>query len=101
MVGKPASGTRVAIADIPLLYETGHRYDFDCVIVTACDPAEQIRRIIARDGLTEAEARVRLDAQWPIQEKVARADYVIRTDGSHADTEGQVRTVFEALKAQA
>jgi dephospho-CoA kinase len=91
--------TRVAIADIPLLYETGHRYDFDRVIVCACSPAEQIRRIRARDGLTEADARARLAAQWPIEEKVARADYVIRTDGAHAETDRQVRTVFEALNA--
>lgn len=92
-------GTRVAIADIPLLYETGHRYEFDRVIVCACSPAEQIRRIIARDGLTEADARARLAAQWPIEEKIARADYVIRTDGAHAETDRQVRTVFEALNA--
>lgn len=94
-------GTRVAIADIPLLYETGHRYEFDRVIVCACSPGEQIRRIIARDGLTEADARARLAAQWPIEEKIARADYVIRTDGAHAETDRQVRTVFEALNAEA
>jgi dephospho-CoA kinase len=93
--------TRIAIADIPLLYETGHRYDFDQVVVSACSPAEQIRRIMARDNLTAAEAKARLDAQWPIEEKVARADYVIRTDGSHAETDRQVRTVFEALNADA
>jgi dephospho-CoA kinase len=93
--------TRIAIADIPLLYETGHRYDFDQVIVCACSPAEQIRRIMARDNLTAVEAKARLDAQWPIEEKVARADYVIRTDGSHAETDRQVRTVFEALNADA
>jgi dephospho-CoA kinase len=91
--------TRIAIADIPLLYETGHRYDFDQVIVCACSPAEQIRRIMSRDNLSAAEARARLDAQWPIEEKVARADYVIRTDGSHAETDRQVRTVFESLNA--
>lgn len=93
--------TRIAIADIPLLYETGHRYDFDQVIVCACSPAEQIRRIMARDGLSADEARARLAAQWPIEEKVARADYVIRTDGSHAETDRQVRTVFESLNADA
>jgi dephospho-CoA kinase len=48
-----------------------------------------------------AEARARLDAQWPIEEKVRRADYVIRTDGTFADTETQVRAVFEALSSEA
>jgi dephospho-CoA kinase len=56
---------------------------------------------MARDRLSEAEARARLNAQWPINEKVARADYVITTDGTTADTEAQVRTVHARLKAEA
>ena len=91
--------TRLAIADIPLLFETGHEHDFERVIVAACDPQQQLRRLMQRDGLSEAEARARLNAQWPIEEKVARADYVIRTDGSVADTDSQVRTVYEMLIA--
>ena len=48
------AATRLAIADIPLLFETGHEHDFDRVIVCACDPAEQVRRVMARDRLTRA-----------------------------------------------
>jgi dephospho-CoA kinase len=92
--------TRVAIADIPLLFETGHTHDFDRVVVVACDPREQVRRIIARDGLSEREARARLDSQWPIEEKEARADYVVKTDGTVVDTDSQVRTVYELLSAE-
>ncbi len=94
-------GTPVAIADIPLLFETGHTPDFHRIIVCACAPAEQLRRLMARDRLSEAEARARLNAQWPINEKVARADYVITTDGTMGDTEAQVRTVHARLKAEA
>jgi dephospho-CoA kinase len=54
---------------------------------------------MSRDGLSERDARARLDSQWPIAEKEARADYVIRTDGSVADTDAQVRTVNELLNA--
>jgi dephospho-CoA kinase len=92
--------TRLAVADIPLLFETGHTHDFDRVVVVACDPREQIRRIIARDGLSEREARGRLDSQWPIEDKAARADYVIKTDGTAADTDSQVKTVYEMLNAE-
>jgi dephospho-CoA kinase len=92
--------TRLAIADIPLLFETGHDHDFERVIVAACDPQQQLRRLMQRDSLSEAEARARLNAQWPIEEKVARADYVIKTDGSVADTDSQVRTVYEMLNAE-
>jgi dephospho-CoA kinase len=91
--------TRVAIADIPLLFETGHHHDFDRVIVCACDPAVQIRRLMARDRLSDAEARARLASQWPIEEKVARADYVIGTDRTISDTDAQVKTVYELLIA--
>jgi dephospho-CoA kinase len=93
------AGTRISIADIPLLFETGHQHQFERIIVCACDPAEQVRRIMARDDLPAAEARERLAAQWPIEEKVARADYVIRTDGTFAETEQQVREVFGRLNA--
>jgi dephospho-CoA kinase len=91
--------TPVAIADIPLVFETGHNHEFDAVIVVACDPATQLARLIARDGLTQEDARARLAAQWPIQDKVARADYVIRTDGTFSETEAQVRSVLEMLRA--
>lgn len=91
------AGTRLAIADIPLLFETGHQHQFERVIVCACDPAEQLRRIMARDQLSAPEARARLAAQWPIDEKVARADYVIRTDGPMAETRERVREVYRLL----
>ncbi len=89
--------TRVAIADVPLLFETGHNHDFDRVLVAACTQAEQLRRLITRDGLSEADARARLNAQWPIEEKVARGDYIIRTDGTLADTDEQVKKTYEML----
>jgi dephospho-CoA kinase len=90
-------GTRVAIADIPLLFETGHEHQFERVIVAACDPDEQVRRVMARDRLSQADARARLAAQWPIEAKARRADFVIRTDASFAETEAQVREVFRRL----
>lgn len=91
--------TDLAIADIPLLFETGQAHDFDRIVVCACAPAEQLRRIVVRDGLSEEAARQRLAAQWPIAEKVARGHYVIRTDGTLADTRLQVDTVHLALSA--
>jgi dephospho-CoA kinase len=86
-----------AVADIPLLYESGRDREFDAVIVTACDPTTQLTRIMARDGITEAEARARVAAQLPIAEKTRRADYVIKTDGSFEETNLQVRDLLEQL----
>ena len=88
-----------AIADIPLLYEVGRDRDFDVVIVVGCDPDTQRRRLVARDGMSDAEARQRISAQLPIDQKVIRADYVILTDGSYEETDRQVERVFQALRA--
>ena len=86
-----------AIAEIPLLYETGRDRDFDAVIVAAADPETQIERVMTRDGLNEQEARARLDAQMAIADKVQRADYVIRTDGTPAETGADVDALHRRL----
>jgi len=79
------------------VFETGHYHDFDEVVVAACDPEEQVRRVMARDGLDDAGARARLAAQWPIAEKVKRASRVIWTDRGFAETDRQVREVHALL----
>ena len=89
----------LAIADIPLLYEVSREGDFDTIIVVACDPQTQVKRVMERDGLSEAEARQRLTAQLPIDEKVKRANYVIRTDGTFDETDRQVKEVWQQLVA--
>lgn len=88
----------LAVADIPLLYETAHESDFDKVIVTHCSPEQQLTRLRARDGLSADEARQRLAAQWPVDQKAARADYVIDTTGSIEDTDRQVDAVLAQLR---
>jgi dephospho-CoA kinase len=88
-----------AIADIPLLFEAGRESDFDQVIVVACDANTQLQRLMARDGLNEEEARARIAAQWPLADKIAKADYVIRTDGTFDDTNRQVDAVASQLRS--
>ena len=89
--------TPLAIADIPLLFETGREGDFDAVVVVACPREEQVRRVIARDGVTRDEAEARIAAQWPIERKVAAADHVIWTTGTVAATERQVDELVRRL----
>jgi dephospho-CoA kinase len=89
---------RVVIADIPLLFETGAEKQFDRVIVTSCPPAVQISRLLER-GLSETAARQRVAAQWPIDEKALRGDFVIRTDATFAETDRQVDQVLKALQS--
>jgi len=89
-------GYPLAVVDVPLLYETGHASDFDRVIVTVCPPEMQIARLVER-GMAPADARQRLNAQLPTADKAARADFVIRTDGTFAETDRQVDDVYRAL----
>ena len=96
-----AGGAPVAVAEIPLLFETGHETDFDCVVVTACDGEEQVRRAVERAGLSEADARRRIAAQWPLADKVRRADFVIATDGTVEETRRQARSVWDGLQRRA
>ena len=98
---RAATESTFAVADVPLLFETGRAGAFDYVVVAACDPALQVRRVTARDGLAEADVRRRVAAQLPIAEKVGRADAVVRTDGSFADTERQVDALRRTLAAAA
>jgi dephospho-CoA kinase len=89
-------GDAIAIVDVPLLYEVGSEKDFDRVIVTECSAEKQLARLRER-GLTEEAARQRLAAQWPTEKKVARADYVVNTDGTFEDTSRQVDKIYRVI----
>lgn len=95
--GLEAATAPYAVADIPLLYETGRDRDFPTVVVAACAPSVQLARVVERDGMSEEDARRRIAAQLPIEDKVARADYVVRTDGTFADTDVQVDRLHRLL----
>ena len=88
-----------ALADIPLLYETGHETDFDAVIATWCPRDVQIARMRQRDRMSDEAAAARLAAQMSVDEKARRADYVIKTDGTFAETDRQVEAIYQALSA--
>ena len=95
-------GVGVIVFDIPLLLETTDGSDLGLegvVVVTAAD-AVRIARLTARDGLTPFDARRRLDAQMPLAQKVARADWVIDNNGPAEQTREQVLKLWEALLAR-
>jgi dephospho-CoA kinase len=91
-----APDTSFGLVAIPLFYEAPRTDVFDHVIVTACQPGRQISRVVAR-GLSEPQAQLRIDAQLPTAAKVQRADHVIWTDDTHADTDRQVEELCHAL----
>jgi dephospho-CoA kinase len=87
-----------AVVEIPLLFETGRERHVDAVVVAECSRTRQIERGIARDGLGRAEVEARLAAQWPLDRKAARADYVVSTEGALVETDAYVDHVVSALR---
>lgn len=71
----------LAVVVIPLLFETNAGSHFDKTICVACSAANQCKRLLER-GWTPEQIRQRIAAQWPIEQKIARADFVVWTDGS-------------------
>lgn len=93
-----AHGT--VFGDVPLLFECGMQSQFDGIWVVSASRETQLARLWARDGLTEAEAAARIDAQMPLEEKRRLADAVISTEGPIEQTQAQVRRLLDAIRAQ-
>ncbi|WP_020620603.1 dephospho-CoA kinase [Paenibacillus daejeonensis] len=82
---------RLAVADIPLLYETGQAGLYEGVLVVYIPQKLQVERLLARTpGMTEEEALSRIGLQMDIEEKRKRADWLIDNSGSLEETERQV-----------
>lgn len=93
-----AQGHDIVIVDVPLLYESGWEDSFDMIVVAYVPPEIQIERLIARDSLSHDEARSRLDAQMPIDEKKTLAERVIDNTGSIEHTREQVIEIIYELR---
>jgi dephospho-CoA kinase len=71
----------LAVVVIPLLFETKAETNFGKTVCVACSAANQRKRLLER-GWTPEQIQQRAAAQWPIEQKIARADFVVWTDGS-------------------
>jgi len=91
-------GSRIAISNAALLVETGIYRDYDRLVVTHCDEAMQIERLMSRDKMSEEEARRRVSAQTPTAEKMKVAHYTIDTGDGFAQTEMRARAVYRHLQ---
>lgn len=89
-------GPALAFAEAALIVESGHNKDLDRLVVCWCRPEQQLERLQDR-GLSPEQARQRIGAQMPIDEKRKFADIVIDTSGTLANTETQVGALLEKL----
>lgn len=91
-----AEGCALAVAVIPLLFEVGAETDCTATLCVACGPASQRARLRER-GWSETEIARRCAAQWPVERKLARADFVIWTEGGVDLLEPQLDRVLPLL----
>jgi dephospho-CoA kinase len=93
-------GPEFAVLEAALIFEAAVNKELDRVVVCWCAPEQQLERLQAR-GLTSDQARGRIAAQMPVDEKKRLADEVIDCSESLEDTERQVAQLIEKLKAPA
>jgi len=96
-----ANGSELAVVDAALMVETGWYEQFAGLIVVWCPSSTQRQRLQKRDGIAADAAQVRIDAQMPIDEKKAAADYVLDNSGTLADLDAQVAQLIEWLATPA
>jgi dephospho-CoA kinase len=94
-----AAGRAFGAVIIPLLFETKAEIMFDATICVACSNATQARRLNER-GWDATQCQQRLEAQWPTEQKIKQADFVVWTDTSlevHAAQWHRLLTSFRAF----
>ena len=91
------SPEKLIIVDVPLLIETGMHADYPAVILAYLPEAAQLRRLMERDQLSEADARRRIQAQMPMEEKLRCATHVVNNAGSLEETFRQAQAIYAAL----
>ncbi len=85
------------VIEVIRLFEGGYAKQCDQVWVTHCSREAQIERLMRSRGMTQAEAIRRIDAQPPQADKLAQADVVIDTTGTHDETNVQVDAAWRAF----
>jgi dephospho-CoA kinase len=95
-----AKGADLAVLEVPLLFETGGDSRVDVTVVVSAPADAQRARVLARAGMTAEKLAQILAKQMPDAEKRARADFVVDTGGTIAETEAQVDRLIESLEGR-
>jgi dephospho-CoA kinase len=92
-----ARGEKVAVLDIPLLFETGGEKRVDAVVVVSAPPEVQRARVLERPGMTVEKLEAILAKQMPDDEKRRRADFIVDTSRGFEATRAEVRAILDAV----
>lgn len=89
---------KAVVYDAALIFEWQLEKQFDAIIVVDAPEELRIQRICERDQLTKEEAKVRINAQMPLEEKIKQADEVIINDQDIKKVQVQVQTIIEKFR---
>ena len=92
-----ARGEKVAVLDIPLLFETGGERRVDAVVVVSAPPEVQRSRVLERPGMTVEKLEAILAKQMPDDEKRCRADFIVDTSRGFEAARAEVRAILDAV----
>jgi dephospho-CoA kinase len=92
---------RVVVFSAPLLVETGMHTAFEVLVVVSATIATQIERLMRQRGMSEPSIRARIDAQAPLEDKAAAADFLVDNEGSLGELERQVEQLWNDLSTRA
>jgi dephospho-CoA kinase len=85
------------VVDAALIYESGADTHMDYVVVVTSHLGLKIERVLAKGELTREEFLKRADLQWPDEEKIQLADFVIQNNGSHEDLLRETKKTYNLL----
>jgi dephospho-CoA kinase len=92
---------RVVVFSAPLLVETGMHTAFEVLVVVSATVVTQIERLMRQRGMSEPSIRARIDAQAPLEDKAAAADFLVDNEGSLDELESQVEQLWNDLSTRA
>jgi dephospho-CoA kinase len=87
----------IFIVDGALIFESGYDVHMDYIVVVTALLKNRMERALARQTLSREEILKRIELQWPEEEKVNLADFVIHNDGSEEDLKNNVKILIEKL----
>ena len=91
---------RVVVFSAPLLVETGMHTAFEVLVVVSATVVTQIERLMRQRGMSEPSIRARIDAQAPLEDKAAAADFLVDNEGSLDELESQVEQLWNDLSTR-
>ena len=87
----------VFIIDAAMIYESGYDIHLDYIIVITAQLQNRMERALSRKTLTREEILKRIEFQWPEEEKVEMADFVIHNDGSEKELNDNIKSIIKKL----